>query len=66
MIRRGCTGIISRFERLPNDEQGYSEYRHRQTGVIFASSPLGPCAVFSTTVDAYWIALFAGWRRCYL
>ncbi len=25
----------------------------------------GRMAVFSTTVDAYWNALFAGWRRCY-
>ena len=29
------------FEQLANNEQGYPEYRHRQTGIVFVSLPGG-------------------------
>ncbi len=29
------------FERLAANEQGYSEYRHRQTGIVFVRLPGG-------------------------
>ncbi len=29
------------FERLGKNEQGYSEYRHRETGIVFVALPVG-------------------------
>ncbi len=30
-----------KFERLGRNEQGYPEYRHRQTGIVFVKLPGG-------------------------
>ena len=37
------------FERLPDNERGYAEYRHRTTGMLFVSLPGGK--VFVPTYD---------------
>ena len=33
--------FVTRFERLPENQQGYPEYRHRQTGVVMVRVPKG-------------------------
>ena len=33
--------LLTRFERLPDNEQGYPEYRHKETGIIFVRVPGG-------------------------
>ena len=33
--------LVTRFERLADNEQGYSEYRHRQTEIVFVRLPGG-------------------------
>ena len=37
------------FERLPDNERGYAEYRHRATGMVFVKLPGGK--VFVPTYD---------------
>ena len=43
------------FERLGRNEQGYREYRHRQTGIVFVSLPGGTFEMGSPeTEEGYW------------
>jgi formylglycine-generating enzyme required for sulfatase activity len=42
----------SRFERLGPNEQGCTEYRHRQTGIVLVSVPGGTCSMGSPPTEA--------------
>ncbi len=37
----GEIGFFLNFERLGKNEQGFPEYRHRQTGIVFVALPGG-------------------------
>lgn len=41
-----------RFERLPDNEQGYPEFRHRQTGIVFVGLPGGRFTMGSAEVGS--------------
>ena len=41
------------FESLGRNEQGYPEYRHRQTGIVFVSLPGGTFLMGSTEDEEY-------------
>ncbi len=43
--------LFTEFERLPNNEQGYSEYRHVQTGIVFVLVPGGSFSMGSPETE---------------
>jgi len=50
--------LSSQFETLGKNEQGYHEFRHRETGIVFVYLPGGTCEV-GTTDEEWYEHLFA-------
>jgi formylglycine-generating enzyme required for sulfatase activity len=44
--------LSTQFERLPENSQGFHEYRHPETGVIFVHLPGGRCLLGSRDIGA--------------
>ena len=44
--------LSTQFERLPENSQGFREYRHPETGVIFVHLPGGRCLLGSRDIGA--------------
>ena len=54
---KGWYVVWTSFERIETNPQGYAEFRHRRTGIVFVRLPGGPCTLGVSQEDiAEWLS----------